>query len=79
MLFLGSGEILIADFGWADMKFESHLLKEVNQTDQLKGLTFKIFGFDLTSDDIMVPEDLKEAFYIKTFNKTDVAEKSSFV
>jgi SAM-dependent methyltransferase len=79
LFFTGSGEILIADFGCADMKFTSHLLQEVNQSDQLKGLTFKIFGFDLTSDDMQIPEDLKAAFNIKTFNGTDVAEKSSFV
>ena len=78
MFFSGSRDILIADFGCADMKFASHLLQEVNQSDQLKGLTFKIFGFDLTSDDIMVPEDLKAAFHIKTFNGTDVADESSF-
>jgi SAM-dependent methyltransferase len=79
LFFPGSREILIADFGCADMKFASHLLQEVNLSDQPKGLSFKIFGFDLTSDDIMVPEDLKAAFHIKTFNKTDVAENSSFV
>ena len=79
MYFPGSGEILIADFGCADMKFASHLLQEINQNVQLKGLSFKIFGFDLTSDDIMVPEDLKAAFHIKTFNGTDVADESHFV
>ncbi len=79
MFFSGSGEICIADFGCADMKFASHLLHEFNQSDQLKELTFKIFGFDLTSDDIMVSEDLKAAFHIKTFNGTDVADESHFV
>jgi SAM-dependent methyltransferase len=79
LFFTGSGEILIADFGCADMKFASHLLQEVNQTDQLKGLTFKIFGFDLTSDDIMVPEELQAAFHIKTFNGIDVGDESHFV
>jgi hypothetical protein len=51
---LGSRKIRIADFGCADMKFASHLYSEVSQTDELKGLTFNIVGFDFTSDDIQV-------------------------